>query len=366
MQQVQAGGRTDSDWQSSAAQNMFMFPFFAQPGIQRVEASSWSCLSPPVAGEAPVMQTLALEREWPIQHFPPATFGPVLPAHGEPALTVRTSPERLIAAVRRADFPVIAEHLADPAVRAAIDTEDDSGRSALDHALENKAFRLARVLVQHGARIADEELLDQQLLVDLINADELAFARDVARARQRLMASQNAPPPDNELALQPALTMAILIGDVELVSLLLSPLSFTLRDNMGNTLLHFGVAAANPRMLPSLLAHLPADQLQRQSMLDAKRVDGRTPLLQAVVSNRPTAAGVLLRAGATIDAVDRKAETAMHKAARDGLLEIGRLLLALGARTDMLNWHGQTPMALARDHGRPDFVQLLEAFDAQE
>ena len=291
------------------------------------------------------------------------------PLHSQPAWNVPGTASatyvpppdlRLINAVLRDDLPGLVMLLNQDAVAVPLDVEDVTGRSALDHALERKNFQAAQLLVRHGAKCADDDLLQPQLLVDLIMAGEMSFARDVAASRRRLTANHHLP--DDHRQLQEAVFKSIAAGDVDLVALLADPRLFELHDSLGANALHYGVISPNPQMLPSLLTRLPLDEQQKRQLLNRGRIDGRTPLIQATLSNRPTAVAVMLRAGASPDMVDRKGDSALHKAAREGLLDVGRLLLAGGARTDLINHEQQTPLAMARQYGRPDFVQLLQAF----
>lgn len=322
-------------------------------------------------GPAPFMKTFVLnDQGWLGEENPSPQREPV---HREPewrlpeapAATVAASAaRRLTDAVLRGDLQGLSALLNEPATIAQINAEDGAGKSALDHALDRKDFRAARLLVRHGARFIDDHLLQPKLLVNLINANELEFAKEVANYRQRVKANYHLPH-DHQM-MQSALFMSIIAGDAELAVLLVpGGQIFELRDPLGGGVLHYGAISANPLMLPSLLARMPADLQPRRAILNAARNDGRTPLIQAVLSNRPTALAALLRAGAGVDLSDRKGDTALHKAAREGMLDIGRLLLARDARVDLENRERQTPMALARQYGRPDFVQLLQSFGAR-
>ena len=72
--------------------------------------------------------------------------------------------------------------------------------------------------------------------------------------------------------------------------------------------------------------------------------------------------GVLLAAGAEVDARDREAATALHVAAQYGHDEVVQLLLEAGATIDSRRTGGLTPLHLAADHGHfPVAKRLLAA-----
>jgi uncharacterized protein len=68
--------------------------------------------------------------------------------------------------------------------------------------------------------------------------------------------------------------------------------------------------------------------------------------------------GALLRAGARPETSDRQGQTALHGAAREGHIEIARMLVAAGADADDTAW-GHTPLMEAAAYGRVAMVRLL-------
>ena len=278
----------------------------------------------------------------------------------------RPPASRLIDAVVHDRADQVTRWLNGGATRGDIDAEDDTGRSALDHALEQRKFPVARLLVRHGARVADDMAFDAVLLNDLIVAGEMPLARELANLRLKLLQTAGNAFPDEVQRWQVPLFQAIRSGDLELLRLLVTPAMLAVRDRMGGNALHFATNSPNEQLLAILLSLLPTDAAQRQRILDAPRVDGYTPLIQAVIANRPTAVAVLLRAGAAVDAVDVNGDSALHKAARVGQLDILRLLLAGGARTDLSNDGGHTATEVAHRHGRPEILQLMQAFCMQD
>jgi ankyrin repeat protein len=68
---------------------------------------------------------------------------------------------------------------------------------------------------------------------------------------------------------------------------------------------------------------------------------------------------LLLAHGAEVNAIDSYRETALHKAACNGLTGTAMLLLEKGASADLLNDLDHTPLDLANSEGRKDVVRLL-------
>ena len=353
---------------------LVVHPYLAAPALVPGTQTSVAGVASQNTGPAPLMKTYRFgEYGWLEEQASQPRRKDVEPMHEEPgwrappssASVPATPPEMpLVGAILRDDLAGLAAWLKRPSAAALIDAEDATGSSALDYAVERKNFEAVKLLVRHGARFDDEQLLDPQLLFSLISAGDNEFAREVAAYRQRIKPLYELP--DDHLTMKETLFLAIMAGDVALVSLLADAQLFALRDQGGANALHYGVISPNPIMLSSLLARLPADAHQKRLLLNMGRIDGRTPLMQATRSNRSTAVAVLLRAGASPDVADGKGDSALHKAAREGLLDVGRLLLAAGARIDLANHEQQTPLAMARQYGRPDFVQLLQAFGGRE
>ena len=63
--------------------------------------------------------------------------------------------------------------------------------------------------------------------------------------------------------------------------------------------------------------------------------------------------------------VDNEGRTVLYVAARDGLLEVVRLLQAQGAKVDTPNKDGYTPLFVAAMNGHIEVVVFLEAQGAK-
>lgn len=95
---------------------------------------------------------------------------------------------------------------------------------------------------------------------------------------------------------------------------------------------------------------------------------GNTPLITACVQNRDTdpikTVTELLKMGSDCDARNRIGSTALHKAARWSK-ELSQLLLEAGAKVDVIDYRGMTPLHYAVMHGQLDCVELLIEHKAQ-
>ena len=69
--------------------------------------------------------------------------------------------------------------------------------------------------------------------------------------------------------------------------------------------------------------------------------------------------GVLLAAGARVNAVSRQGNTPLHLAGMNGHAVTVQVLLAAGARAGMANLAGSTPLELATCSGHTETVKLL-------
>ncbi|KAF4796656.1 hypothetical protein TURU_082248 [Turdus rufiventris] len=83
--------------------------------------------------------------------------------------------------------------------------------------------------------------------------------------------------------------------------------------------------------------------------LDAKEHRGKTPLLVAVTARQAAIVHDLIQAGADVNAVDNKGQTALHLAATYGYPQVLQVILSLGFPLDleMKDFEGHTPLHCA-------------------
>lgn len=106
-------------------------------------------------------------------------------------------------------------------------------------------------------------------------------------------------------------------------------------DSDGNTAVHLAAQANTKYWLDTLLA-------RGASPDTPNTVTQATPLMSALMTERPENADLLLKAGAKLDAVDRQGNSALHVAAK--INEMGRALQLLedGANPNLKNVRGST------------------------
>ena len=102
--------------------------------------------------------------------------------------------------------------------------------------------------------------------------------------------------------------------------------------------------------------------------LNERNIQGMMPLAVAVGFNFLTAARLLLKAGADIEARDRTGSTALHEAVvstQDRIQHILKLLLESGAAIQAQNHHGNTPLHLAVIPRKPSTLVTLSKAGAK-
>ena len=148
-------------------------------------------------------------------------------------------------------------------------------------------------------------------------------------------------------------------GDAKALARLLdaNPLLVNHRDAEGSPPLIYAAGAGNTNALPLLIA--------RGAAVDATNRSGLTALGNAAGNNRTAAALILIAAGADPNHADASGVMPLHSAAMFGAVEVGRALLAKGARTEVFAQSARlTPLSQAAMVGHADFVDLLLAHRA--
>ncbi len=128
-------------------------------------------------------------------------------------------------------------------------------------------------------------------------------------------------------------------------------------DDHGKTPLHSAALRCNPELNEFLL--------DQGSDLHAKNSWGSTPLMTAITAGAIEDAALFLRRGAHPNATDKKGRTPLHVAVKNlnPAEDEARvqLLLQFGARIDIRDMYGETPLQTARRKGTHSrIIALLE------
>ncbi|HET6351814.1 MAG TPA: ankyrin repeat domain-containing protein [Coriobacteriia bacterium] len=118
------------------------------------------------------------------------------------------------------------------------------------------------------------------------------------------------------------------------------------------TVLHLAAALDHPDIVQALV--------EGGLSVEAKALEGMTPLLVAAVNDRRAAVERLLDLHANIEAVDiEQGASALNFAAFYGYNELARLLLGRGANPNHMNYLGTPPLQTAVAQGNIDLVRTL-------
>lgn len=238
-----------------------------------------------------------------------------------------------------------------------------SSASIASASLRESTSRLDLAALAAAADAGDESAWPAPLTGDRSAPD--IFVGGVAAARRVSTAGGS---PGRRV---PQIVSAAAAGDADAVRALLQQggePAASAADPHGRTALHVACEALDARVVEAVLEAAAPGPAAPLAAVDA---EGRTPLLTAVLSRRalddPDALRAVLaaltRAGADVDArggAKFAAETALHAAAKRGLVGPLTALLAAGAAVDALSADdGRTALALAATNGHADAVAAL-------
>jgi len=87
--------------------------------------------------------------------------------------------------------------------------------------------------------------------------------------------------------------------------------------------------------------------------------NGKTPLHESILSNKPNCANVLIDKGADLNAKDTDGKTPLIWALENGQIEVAKLLIEKGAEVHAKNRYGYTPLILAIRNDHNEIAKLL-------
>jgi ankyrin repeat protein len=234
--------------------------------------------------------------------------------------------------------PEVAEILL--AHGAELDATDRDGRTALDHAVEEKRQPGIDFLKSRGA-------IGKNTARDMVAAAEKGDLETVRRdlgSYPRLLNST-----DHGSTM---LGMAAFEGRAAVVEFLLQQKADLEMKNSGEqTALHMAADGQHPEVIKLLLA--------AGASTKARDNNGETPALAAANEDDPSGFELLFAADPDLTVRTRREQTLLHRAALSHSSNAVRLLLERGHEVDPRDNEGYTPLALAFDSGSRENIALL-------
>lgn len=218
-------------------------------------------------------------------------------------------------------------------------------------ALNNKEYPTAALI----ARVAKANNLDiAPVLPDLVSA---VAANDMPLITF-LLDNAHVSPDVYDAAGRPLMISAALGGNANVVKLLLAAgATVDMQDNSGfTTLMRLAAKASDDKDL-ILMQYL----LDNKASVNSQDNAGYNVLYHAMRGDNPGAAGLLIHAGADVNALSgENDQTAIFTAAQRGNLAMVKLLIDNGALTRIKDRHGKTPAKYAVERGHMAVYDLLE------
>jgi ankyrin repeat protein len=126
----------------------------------------------------------------------------------------------------------------------------------------------------------------------------------------------------------------------------------------GWTPLHLAAFFGHPKIAEVLLAHDASASAQ------SRNPNGNTPLHAALAGNHKFVAGLLIGAGADVNAGDAGGWRPLHLAAANNNLDAIKALIAQGADVHAANGEGKTALSLAQEKNQREAAALLKRHGA--
>ncbi|KAN0137681.1 Ankyrin repeat-containing domain protein [Lactarius tabidus] len=269
---------------------------------------------------------------------------------------------------------------------ANVNMRDNSGNTALHFAASKGHFEVIRMLLERGAdvnslndmgltpfhRASQVQREGQQRIMCLlldhganVNMHDsrrntaLHFTAseghlEVARMLLRLKADVNSQNDEGLTPLQRA-SQVRREGQQDIMRLLLDHgANVDMRDNSGNTALHFAVSEGHPDIMRLLL--------DCDANVNMRDISGNTALHVAASEGHLEVARILLKLGANVNSQNDMGLTPLQRASqgwRKGQRDIIRLLLDHGANLNTYNKYRNTPLHFAASEGHLEAARFL-------
>lgn len=257
---------------------------------------------------------------------------------------------------------------------AYIDDRGAEGKTALMHACSNEHLDVVQYLLKQGANVELINNHDSQAIhygyknVDILK-ELLKYGADInyqdyygntplhltisfhkINVAKYIINNTDANLNIKDKGNYAPILIAVSKGNVEIVrELIKKGALISIQNDSGHTPLHYASGDGSISIIKELL--------KAGSNIDAPDFSGHTPLMQAVYGCRLTAVKLLLEKGANINLQTYKYKaTALHKAVEDNNVAMVQVLVKFGARQDIKDCYGKTPLEYAKDQAVKDVL----------